>query len=113
MATLTADFSGGQTFGAAFSGETTFGAAFKSGQTFGASLQENRTLGANFDDNAENITAGFGSSQVISTGDYEELANKPKINSVEVIGAKAASDYNLQNKMDVLSVQEIERILYL
>lgn len=31
----------------------------------------------------------------VSTSDYEVLRNKPKINTVEVIGEKTGADYNL------------------
>ena len=44
---------------------------------------------------------------------YEALRDKPEINAVEVIGQKLGIDYNLQDKMDVLTTQEIEKILYL
>ena len=42
------------------------------------------------------------------TNDYEQLINRPKFNGVTVEGSKESQDYNL-----TLSVQEIERILYL
>lgn len=47
------------------------------------------------------------------TKDYNRLINKPTINSITVEGDKFGSDYNLQNKMETLSIQEIEKILYL
>lgn len=42
------------------------------------------------------------------TDDYEQLINKPKFNGVTVEGSKESQDYNM-----TLSVQEIEKILYL
>ena len=46
-------------------------------------------------------------------GDYGDLTGKPSINSVEIDGEKVSEDYHLQGKMDVITPQEIERILYL
>ena len=46
-------------------------------------------------------------------GDYNDLTGKPKINDVTIEGDKVSEDYRLQGKMDVLTPQEIERILYL
>lgn len=45
--------------------------------------------------------------------DYNRLTGKPKINGITVQGEKLGVDYRLQDKMDVLSIQEIEKILYL
>ncbi|MBR2674980.1 MAG: hypothetical protein IKE52_05975 [Mogibacterium sp.] len=42
------------------------------------------------------------------TDDYDLLKNKPKFNGITVEGNKESQDYNL-----TLSVQEIEKILYL
>lgn len=47
------------------------------------------------------------------TRDYDKLINHPYINEREVVGHKTGADYQLQDKMDALTVQEIERILYL
>ena len=44
---------------------------------------------------------------------YNALTDKPIINDVTVQGRKRGIDYHLQDKMDVLTTQEIERILYL
>lgn len=46
------------------------------------------------------------------TADYNRLINKPSINTYTVEGDKLGIDYNLQDKMDVLTAQEIEKILY-
>lgn len=47
------------------------------------------------------------------TTDYEQLTNKPKINGVELSGDRSSTDIHVQHEMDALSVQEIEKILYL
>ena len=52
-------------------------------------------------------------SQRVSSNDYNELRNKPTINNVTIEGDKVSADYKLQHEMDTLSVQEIERILYI
>ena len=59
------------------------------------------------------LKADFGNVTEIHTDDYNGLTNKPKINNRTVEGDKLGSDYNLQDKMDALSVQEIEKILSL
>ena len=48
-----------------------------------------------------------------STDDYNELENKPQINSVTLQGNKNSSELKLQGRMNVLSPSEIEKILYL
>lgn len=60
----------------------------------------------------ENIKMGFGQTQFIATGDYNDLNNKPKINGVEVIGEKEGIDYNLQDKMSEVTEQDIDKIIY-
>ncbi len=47
-------------------------------------------------------------SYVLGTDDYEQLHNKPQINSVEIIGNKTADDYNLVDKDDYISNEEID-----
>ena len=73
---------------------------------------EEESLRARFEE-TEPMNASFGEIREIITSDYEQLQNKPSINAVEVRGDKTASDYRLQNKMDALGIQEIEKILYL
>ena len=51
-------------------------------------------------------------SDIIGMDDYEKIINHPYINGREVIGNKTGIDYNLQDKMTALTVQEIEKILY-
>lgn len=61
----------------------------------------------------KNVKGSLSLPERVSTGDYNELVNKPQINSVELIGNKTGPELRLQNKMDTLSVQDIEKILYL
>ena len=47
------------------------------------------------------------------SGSYQELREKPIINGVTIEGDKVSEDYRLQGKMEALTIQEIEQILYL
>lgn len=49
---------------------------------------------------------------VAGTMNYEELRNKPKINSKELIGDKTGKDLNLQDKMDRITEHDIDVIMY-
>lgn len=48
------------------------------------------------------------SSYIVGTTDYEQLNNKPQINSIEITGNKTADDYNLVDKDDYISNEEID-----
>lgn len=52
-----------------------------------AKLKQSPNLNAGFS-NTANLNAGFGNTQVVATGDYNDLANKPSINEVELKGNK-------------------------
>ena len=43
------------------------------------------------------LTVKMDSVSVIGTGDYNELANIPKINNVEVKGNKSLADYDIES----------------
>ena len=45
------------------------------------------------------------------TTDYNMLENKPRINAVELIGNKTSNQLYLQDKMDVLTNNDIEELL--
>lgn len=57
------------------------------------------------------VTTSSGSSG--GTKNYEKLINKPSINDIELVGNKTSSQLKLQDHMDAMTVQEIEKILYL
>ena len=46
------------------------------------------------------------------TTNYEDLKNKPKINSKELIGDKSGSDLNLQDKMDRVTEHDIDIMMF-
>lgn len=50
---------------------------------------------------------------VVIGGDYPPLRYKPQINSIELIGNKTSKQLKLQDEMDAMTIQEIEKILYL
>ena len=81
--------------------ETRFKAHFRTTENFKAQFE-----------NDESFTARFGEVYKVNTGNYNDLFNKPRINAVTVEGDKTGPDYRLQNKMDILTRQEIEKILY-
>ena len=45
------------------------------------------------------------------TNNYNYLSNKPKINSIELIGNKTSSELKLQDEMNALSNIDIENLL--
>ena len=75
---------------------------------FNAKFNGNATFNARFSGNAT-FNSGFGSTQVVETGNYDNLINKPSIEDVVLQGNKTFK----QLGMEALSVQEIEMILYL
>ena len=66
-----------------------------------ATIEQDRDIGVNIDRNAGGLRS------------YPPLAEKPSINDVTLLGNKTSEDLHLQEEMDALSIQEIERILYL
>lgn len=59
--------------------------------------------------NGQGISADFGNVQTIETGDYNKLRNKPSIENVTLEGNKTIDQLGVRS----LTVQEIEKILYL
>ena len=76
--------------------------------TFHATFSEIEEFQASFSDSGTEVSADFGEVIKVSTSNYEELFNKPKINTVEVKGDKTGSDYNLQNKLKAGSGIKLE-----
>ena len=67
--------------------------------TFKMGFESDPDLKAVFEEDAGAKIAKFGEVVEVPTGDYNILINKPKINTVEVVGDKTGDDYNLQNKL--------------
>lgn len=62
-----------------------------------------------FKQKSGNFNMKFNTTQTVETGDYNNLSNKPSIEGNTLIGDKSFRQLGL----DTLSVQEIEKILYL
>lgn len=58
------------------------------------------------------FNASFGTVEKINTGNYEELFKKPIINGYTIIGDKVSNDYDLQDKMDAITPQDIDNLFY-
>lgn len=46
------------------------------------------------------------------TKDYEKLINQPSVNDVVLIGNKTSKDLKLQDEMDEITPQDIDKIIY-
>lgn len=78
---------------------------------FTAEFTETEALDAEFEE-SENLAATFGETSFIHTDNYNDLTHKPTINAVTVIGDKLGADYHLQDKMDTITDQMIDDIIY-
>lgn len=76
--------------------------------TFNATFENDKTFNATFEENQQ-MNASFGQVQIVETGDYENLINQPSIEDTVLKGNKTID----QIGVGTLTVQEIERILYL
>lgn len=65
---------------------------------FKATFSQSEGMKATFSSSGT-MAADFGSVVQVHSDDYEDLRNKPTINSVEVVGDKSGDDYQLQNKL--------------
>lgn len=73
-----------------------------------ASFNTESNLNASFA-NRPNFNANMDVDQIIESGDYNKIANHPSIEGNELVGDKTFRQLGL----DTLSVQDIEKILYL
>lgn len=65
---------------------------------FKATFAQSEGMKATFSSSGT-MAADFGSVVKVHSDDYEDIRNKPTINSVEVVGDKVGDDYQLQNKL--------------
>lgn len=63
--------------------------------TFGVEFDEGDGFNADFTDGGQ-MDACFGDVQRVSTQDYNDLYNKPRINGVELIGDKSTEDLHIE-----------------
>ena len=59
-----------------------------------------------------NINVGGNVKLPIDYEDDKQLINRPQINDIELIGNKTSEQLYLQGKMNALTVQEVQSILY-
>lgn len=64
--------------------------------TFGARFTEDESLAATFSEDAH-LSAEFGEIQKVSTSNYEDLYNKPRINGVMLTGDRSFEDLGEEN----------------
>ena len=43
---------------------------------------------------------------------YGELPDKPKLNGEEIVGEKVSADYGLQDKMEAMTPQDIDKVIF-
>lgn len=73
------------------------------GKDISVSLKEQDSLQVSL---KETASGGFG------TNNYEKLKNKPRINSVELLGNKTSDDLKLQSKMESITAHDIDVLMY-
>ena len=76
---------------------------------FKATFNGNNTFNAKFKGGDSTFNSTFGNVQVVETGDYNNLSNKPSIENHTLIGNSTIDEIGV----GTLTVQEIEKILYL
>lgn len=81
--------------------DVVFNADIKIGNSFDTDIKLGNTFGAD-----------FGQVTKVSTSNYEELFNKPILNGRTIIGDKVSNDYDLQDRMDEITPQDIDKIFY-
>ena len=79
--------------------------------TFNATFEESNNLNATFQESGP-MSASFGAVTFVHTDNYEDLFNKPIVNGHTVIGDKVGSDYDLQDKMNAITPQDIDNLFY-
>ena len=68
------------------------------------------TFNVRFSETGNTMDVAFGEHVRTVDKDYNELLNKPSINSVELIGNKTGPELSLQDEMDPISNLEIETL---
>ena len=72
-------------------------------------IEKNNSIDMTIDRN-NNINLDFG-GQYCNTN-YNILTNKPKINDVTLINNKTSKELGLQDKMDEITMQDIDNIIF-
>lgn len=58
------------------------------------------------------LTLGINPRGGGGTNDYNSLIHKPSINGVTLIGDKTSDEIHVQAKMDIITEQDIDEIIY-
>ena len=69
-------------------------------------------LKGNLSTKNKNVKGSLSLPERVSTGDYNELVNKPQINSVELIGNKLSEDLGLEPTIHDITEQDIDNLIY-
>lgn len=76
-------------------------------ETLSATMAEEKRINAQLEAD-DDLAADFGTIQKVSTSNYEDLYNKPKIEGVTLIGDKTYDELGLPG----ITAQEIDDILF-
>lgn len=80
--------------------------SISSGGTFSVNVNNSGGFNAGFSSDQKNLTGSMGVVNATSTN-YNDLANKPKINGVELIGNKTNTDLNIINDKNYVHTQAV------
>ena len=58
----------------------------------------------------DDVNVELGEVLNVGTSNYNELSNKPQINSIELIGNKTPSELHLQEEMEDITNEEINNL---
>lgn len=78
---------------------------------FSGTLSKVHTIGGTLS-GVHNVNGRFSAPSYIRQTNYEELDNKPQINSVELIGNKTSAELRLQDPIAAITYQEIDSIIF-
>ena len=75
--------------------------------TFNAGFEESEPMQASFTEDPP-MQMGFGQTQFVHTDDYNDLINKPQIESVTLQGNKTFKDLGMED----ITPQDIDKIIF-
>ena len=78
---------------------------------FNMTFDTDNVFDMSFDSDGE-FNAGFENVQVVETGRYPPLAEKPSINGTTLIGDKTSDEIHVQHKMNRITEQMIDELLF-
>ena len=72
----------------------------------------NKNVKGNISTANMNVKGSLKLPERVSTGDYNELVNRPQINNVELIGNKLSEDLGLEPTIHDITEQDIDNLIY-